>query len=77
MLLVGVGTAICQQVCGIDAIQYYIVNLLEDSGVEGEYEQAGWLIMLGVIKTVFLFLAMRRMDQTGRRPLMLFSCVGM
>ena len=77
MLIVGVGAAICQQVCGIDAINYYLCDILEDSGVEDEYEQAGWLIMFGLLKVIFIVLAMKLMDQIGRRPLMLSSCAGM
>ena len=76
MLICGVGTAIIQQLCGIDAIQYYLLEILEDSGVEDEYEQAGWLIMIGVVKFSFIVVSMRLMDKVGRRPLMITLIIG-
>ena len=76
MVTVGVGVAIAQQICGIDGLQYYIVQILEDAGIEDEYEQAGWLIMIGVLKLFFIIFAMSRVDAWGRRSLMLISVTG-
>mmetsp|Transcript_26997 Transcript_26997/g.41866 ORF Transcript_26997/g.41866 Transcript_26997/m.41866 type:complete len:531 (+) Transcript_26997:79-1671(+) len=77
MLIVGVGSAIAQQICGIDAIQYYLVEILEDVGVHDTNEQAAWLILLGCLKFSFLILAGRLFDSKGRRPLFFISLTGM
>ena len=57
MLLVGVGTAIAQQVIGIDAIQYYLMHIIAESGIEGGKAQLGVLIMLSGLKLMFWFAA--------------------
>mmetsp|Transcript_27497 Transcript_27497/g.42662 ORF Transcript_27497/g.42662 Transcript_27497/m.42662 type:complete len:513 (+) Transcript_27497:234-1772(+) len=77
MLLVGIGAAGAQQIVGIDAIQYYLVQILDDAGIEGDYEQAGWLIFLGVLKFCFIFVAIKVFDTLGRRPLFFISLTGM
>lgn len=76
MLLVGVGSAIAQQICGIDAIQYYLVKILEDVGVDNTNEQAAWLILLGCLKFSFIILAGKLFDSKGRRPLFFISLTG-
>lgn len=77
MLLVGVGTAIAQQAVGIDAIQYFLVYILDASGIKARTEQMGVLIALGVIKLVVIVLAGHLFDRKGRRPLFFVSLLGM
>ena len=77
MVIVGVGSAIAQQICGIDAIQYYLVEILKDSGVEDTNERAGWLILFSILKFSFLFVAAYCFDKKGRKPMFLFSLSGM
>jgi MFS family permease len=76
MLIIGIGTAVAQQAVGIDAIQYFLIYILDESGISGELAKTGILIGLGAIKLVFILLAGRLFDRRGRRPLMLFSCAG-
>jgi MFS family permease len=76
MLMVGVGTAIAQQAVGIDAIQYYLIDVLEESGVESEKGRLGILMMLGVLKLVFIVIGGKLFDRRGRRPLFFTSLVG-
>ena len=77
MLLVGVGTAIAQQAVGIDAIQYFLVYILDESGVKSRKAQMGILIVLGIIKLTFIVLAGHLFDKRGRRPLFFVSLIGM
>jgi MFS family permease len=76
MLMVGVGTAIAQQAVGIDAIQYYLIDVLEESGVESEKWRLGILMMLGMLKLVFIVVGGKLFDRRGRRPLFFTSLVG-
>mmetsp|Transcript_20621 Transcript_20621/g.44753 ORF Transcript_20621/g.44753 Transcript_20621/m.44753 type:complete len:656 (-) Transcript_20621:231-2198(-) len=77
MLLVGVGTAIAQQVVGIDAIQYFLVFILDESGIKSRPAQTSILIVLGMIKLVVIVLAGHLFDRRGRRPLFFVSLLGM
>ena len=40
MLVVGLGIAIAHEICGIDAIQYYLVFILQALGITNEVQQA-------------------------------------
>ena len=77
MLLVGVGIAIAQQAVGIDAIQYFLVYILDESGIKDRTAQMGILIALGVVKLVVIILAGFLFDRKGRRPLFIVSLLGM
>lgn len=76
MMLVGVGTAVAQQAVGIDAIQYYLVDLIKDTGIESEKGRLGILMLLGVVKLVFVLVGGKLFDKRGRRPLLLISLAG-
>ena len=76
MLLVGVGTTIAQQAVGIDAIQYYLIDVLEESGVKSERAQLVILILLGLVKLAFIFVGGKLFDKRGRRPLLFASLIG-
>jgi len=77
MLIVGLGTAIAQQIVGIEAIQYYMLFIIEEAGVEGRIEQSLVLIFLGVLKMAVIIVAGKLFDTTGRRPLFFASLGGM
>ncbi|KAL7560646.1 hypothetical protein ACA910_001330 [Epithemia clementina (nom. ined.)] len=77
MLLVGVGTAIAQQAVGIDAIQYYLLDIIEESGIESDKNQTLVLVLLGVIKLVFIVIGGKCFDRRGRRSLFFVSLIGM
>ena len=77
MLLVGVGIAIAQQAVGIDAIQYFLVYILRETGIDSRPAQTGILIFLGSVKLVFIVIGGRLFDRTGRRPLFFMSLCGM
>ncbi len=76
MLVVGVGTAVAQQAVGIDAIQYYLIDVLDESGIKSEKAQLGVLMLLGVLKLLFIVVGSKLLDRRGRRPLFFVSLVG-
>lgn len=65
------------QAVGIDAIQYYLLDLIEKAGIESESGQDIVLILLGLVKLFFIFVGGKLFDKTGRRPLLFTSLVGM
>jgi len=77
MLIVGVGIAGCQQLCGIDILQYFMLFILEDAGIESESSQIAFLVALGFVKLSLVIVAGPLFDRSGRRPLLLASCAGM
>lgn len=76
MLLVGVGSAIAQQLVGIDAIQYFLDYVLEEIGIEEGIKRIFILIGLGVLKLIVIFYAGLAFDKNGRRPLFFISLIG-
>ena len=77
MLVVGIGVAICQQLVGIDAIQYFLLFIMQNSGITDSDEQFRYLIMIGCLKLGCIFIAGALFDSRGRRPLLFCSCAGM
>lgn len=77
MLMVGVGTAVAQQAVGIDAIQYYLLDVIEDAHVASSTGESLILIFLGLVKLIFIFVGGRLFDRRGRRPLLFVSLIGM
>lgn len=77
MLLVGIGIAVAQQAVGIDAIQYYLLDLIEKAGIASGTRQSLVLISLGLLKVLFIFVGGGLFDRKGRRPLLFISLLGM
>ena len=73
MLLVGIGSAIAQQAVGIEAIQYYLVFIISQSGINDPIMQSLVIIILGILKLIVVFIAGRNFDKRGRRPFILIS----
>jgi MFS family permease len=76
MLWVGIGAAVAQQAVGIDAIQYFLLDILEKSGVESQSSQTLILIFLGLVKLFFVYVGGKLFDRRGRRPLIFVSLIG-
>jgi len=76
MLLVGLGMAAAQQLVGIDAIQYYLLDVIESS-TDDKMAQNMILILLGCIKLSCIFVAGKFFDSRGRRPLVFISLIGL
>jgi len=77
MLFVGLGTAFAQQIVGIDAIQYFLLNIIEEAGIEDKTTQIVILINLGILKLTILVWAGKQFDKRGRRQMFFISLSGM
>lgn len=77
MLVVGVGIAMAQQAVGIDAIQYYLLDVLQESGIQSQKAQLAILIILGVLKLIFVIVGSKLLDSRGRKKLLYISLAGM
>jgi len=77
MLLVGIGISVGQQVVGIDAIQYYLLDVLAQSGIQSNIALNGILLALGIIKMIFVAVGGKFFDRSGRRPMLFISLLGM
>ena len=77
MLLVGVGAPLAQQAVGIDAIQYYLVDVIAASGIKSKEGQSLVLILMGLIKLGFVYVGGKTFDGAGRRVGLTISLAGM
>mmetsp|Transcript_33754 Transcript_33754/g.103575 ORF Transcript_33754/g.103575 Transcript_33754/m.103575 type:complete len:443 (+) Transcript_33754:494-1822(+) len=73
ILLVGIGTAVAQQMSGTDAIFYNYVASLRAIGVGKNWKIYATLVAFGVLKISVALISMRLLDTVGRRPLLVFS----
>lgn len=75
-LVVGLALAALQQFGGINTIIYYAPTIIEQTGLTAS-NAIVYSIAIGVINLVMTIVAIRAIDRTGRRPLMLFSLAAM
>jgi MFS family permease len=75
MLVVGIGILVAQQAVGIDAIQYYLLDVLS-STIDSKQGQNLVLILLGLIKLGCIFVAGKLFDTRGRRFFVYLSLIG-
>lgn len=76
MLLVGFTVTIGQQIAGIDAIQYYLLDLMKDVGITDETWMNLLLIGFGLIKLLAISAGGRMLDTKGRRFVLFLSLSG-
>jgi sugar porter (SP) family MFS transporter len=76
-LVVGVGLAILQQVTGINTVIYYAPTIVEFTGVDSSAGSILAAVGVGVINVAFTVLALRLLDQAGRRTLLTIGVSGM
>lgn len=75
-MLVGVFLALFSQITGINAIIYYAPEIFKSAGfgAESAFMQT---VIIGVVNTLFTFLAIWLIDKAGRRVLLLWGVSGM
>jgi MFS transporter, SP family, arabinose:H+ symporter len=75
-LLVGVVLALFSQITGINAIIYYAPEIFKSIGfgAESAFFQT---VLIGLINTVFTFVAIWLIDRTGRKTLLVWGVSGM
>jgi sugar porter (SP) family MFS transporter len=76
-LLVGVGLAILQQVTGINTVIYYAPTIVEFTGVNSSAGSILAAVGVGVINVAMTVVALRLLDRTGRRTLLMVGVSGM
>jgi len=72
MLLAGMCVPIVAMLCGYLAMAYYSSTLMK--GVAGERNAFAATIVMGIVKVLFVLIAVSVLDRAGRRPLLLASC---
>jgi sugar porter (SP) family MFS transporter len=75
-LVVGVAMAVFQQVTGINTVIYYAPSLLHDAGL-GASSALLANVGIGAVNVVMTIVAIRLLDRSGRRPLLIRGSIGM
>lgn len=78
MLLLGILIPVTQQASGVDAIQYYLLDLMEAAGVAPKKTREACLIGYGLLKlTGMIICGQLLLDRMGRRFTFFLSLTGM
>merc|ERR1719336_3836115 len=77
MMLAGVGTACLQQLCGIEAVLFFLLYVMKRAGIKTKSAQFQFMLVVGLAKLVLIPIAGKILDKGGRRPCILFSAAGM
>jgi len=75
VVLIGVGLAVLQQWTGINILFNYAAEVYRSAGY-GENDILFNIVITGAINLIFTIVAMAIVDRIGRRPMMLFGCIG-
>jgi MFS family permease len=75
-VVVGVLMAVFQQVTGINTVIYYAPSLLHDAGL-GASSALLANVGIGAVNVLMTIVAIRLLDRTGRRPLLIRGSAGM
>jgi sugar porter (SP) family MFS transporter len=76
VVLIGMGLAVLQQLCGINVVFNYTSTIFQSVGANLD-RQLLETVLIGVVNLVFTLVAMWQVDRLGRRPLMLFGFAGL
>ncbi|MBL7474096.1 sugar porter family MFS transporter [Robertkochia sediminum] len=76
IIIIALGIAFFQQITGINAIFYYAPTIFEQAGgsTDSSFLQA---IVVGLTNLVFTLVAIRLIDNLGRKPLLMIGTVAM
>jgi sugar porter (SP) family MFS transporter len=75
-LIIGIGLAVFQQLCGINVVFNYTSTIFESVGANLD-RQLMETVLIGVVNLVFTVFAMWQVDKLGRRPLILAGSIGL
>ncbi|MDT4936301.1 MAG: hypothetical protein QOK11_4193 [Pseudonocardiales bacterium] len=76
VMVIGVALAVFQQITGINTIIYYAPTLLSSAGL-GNSAALLANVVNGAVNVLMTIVAIRLLDRTGRRPLLLGGTAGM
>lgn len=74
-MLIGVSLAFLSQISGINAIIYYGPRILEEGGLKLG-DALGGQVVIGVVNVLFTFIALWKIDDLGRKPLLKYGIIG-
>ncbi|RDY61140.1 sugar porter family MFS transporter [Flagellimonas nanhaiensis] len=74
-IIIGISIAILSQLSGINAIIYYGPKILEEGGLQLG-EALGGQVIIGIVNVLFTFIALWKIDQLGRKPLLTYGVIG-
>ncbi|MBT5902798.1 MAG: sugar porter family MFS transporter [Opitutaceae bacterium] len=74
-LIIGASLAFLTQICGVNAIIYYGPRILEEAGFALS-DALGGQVIIGIVNVVFTLIAIWKIDQLGRRPLLIGGVSG-
>jgi len=74
-LFVGIAIAVFSQLSGINAVIYYGVQILDEAGFTLS-DALGGQVVIGIVNFLFTFLAIWKIDQMGRKPLLIWGVSG-
>ena len=74
-LVIGASLAFLTQICGVNAIIYYGPRILEEAGFALS-DALGGQVIIGIVNVVFTLIAIWKIDQLGRRPLLICGVSG-
>lgn len=75
-VMVGIGLAAFQQLCGINTVFNYAPRIFESIGASQD-DQLLQTVFIGGVNLIFTVLAMLLVDRLGRKPLMLIGAGGL
>jgi SP family arabinose:H+ symporter-like MFS transporter len=73
---IGIVLAIFSQITGINAIMYYAPEILKSAGF-GVSSALMQTVLIGLINSIFTFVAIKYIDKLGRKKLLLWGVAGM
>jgi MFS transporter, SP family, arabinose:H+ symporter len=74
-LLIGISLAMFSQFSGINAIIYYGIKILKEAGL-GSGDAFWGQVTIGIVNTLFTFVAIFTIDKFGRKPLLIWGVGG-
>lgn len=74
-MIIGISLAVLSQVTGINAIIYYGPKILEEGGLQLG-EALGGQVVIGFVNVLFTFIALWKIDDLGRKPLLTYGIIG-